>query len=234
MNFAESHDMAPAEADDPDPPWASFVHGDVRVDAYAQTDGPVCHPMSAVDGDALCALAVRTVLDEGVSAGQIDLHFVDTEIISALNEEHMGGSGPTDVLSFPMFEPSVFAAPTPPELGQLTADGETQTEIIHDGFDEVDFFGVEDLPPFLGDIVIAPAVAVDQAPSHAGDPAAELALLTVHGVLHLLGHDHALTGEAEIMRAAEARQLARIGVAHPGAQESDHQETDYQETDHGV
>jgi probable rRNA maturation factor len=63
-----------------------------------------------------------------------------------------------------------------------------------------------DLPLLLGDVVVCPAVAARQAPEHAGNLDDELALLVVHGVLHVLGWDHAEVEETERMRARE-RQL---------------------------
>ena len=66
------------------------------------------------------------------------------------------------------------------------------------------------MPVLLGDVVICPDVARAQAPSHAGTLDDELALLVVHGVLHVLGHDHAEADEAEAMRAKELELL----VAH--------------------
>ena len=62
-------------------------------------------------------------------------------------------------------------------------------------------------PVLLGDVVICPAVAADGAPGHAGTLDDELALLTVHGVLHVLGHDHADSEERAEMRACELRHL---------------------------
>jgi len=62
----------------------------------------------------------------------------------------------------------------------------------------------------LGDVVVCPAVARRNAPTHAGTFEDELALLVVHGVLHVLGHDHAEDDEATAMRAAEAAHLARF------------------------
>ena len=53
-----------------------------------------------------------------------------------------------------------------------------------------------DMPLLLGDVVICPAVAARQAPDHAGTVDDEIALLTVHGILHVLGHDHADAAEA--------------------------------------
>ena len=59
------------------------------------------------------------------------------------------------------------------------------------------------MPVLLGDVVVCPAVAADQAPTHAGTLDDELALLVVHGILHVLGHDHAEPDETAAMRARE-------------------------------
>ena len=59
----------------------------------------------------------------------------------------------------------------------------------------------------LGDVVVCPAVAASQYAEHAGTLDDELALLVVHGVLHVLGHDHAGTEEAEEMRSLELQLL---------------------------
>lgn len=55
----------------------------------------------------------------------------------------------------------------------------------------------------LGDVVVCPAVAAQQCVEHAGTLDDELALLVVHGVLHVLGHDHAEVADAEAMRSLE-------------------------------
>jgi len=67
-----------------------------------------------------------------------------------------------------------------------------------------------DSPPMLiGDVVICPAVAERQFAEHAGTLDDELALLVVHGVLHVLGHDHAEPEEARDMRELERLLLER-------------------------
>ena len=71
------------------------------------------------------------------------------------------------------------------------------------------------MPVLLGDVVVCPAVAADQAADHAGTLDDELALLVVHGVLHVLGHDHAEPGEATIMRRRELELLERLHWAGP-------------------
>ena len=68
----------------------------------------------------------------------------------------------------------------------------------------------EGVPALLGDVVLSPAVAFDQYAEHAGTIEDELALLVVHGVLHVLGHDHAEIDEAVAMRKSELDLL----VAH--------------------
>ena len=59
----------------------------------------------------------------------------------------------------------------------------------------------------VGDIVVCPEVAAAQAAGHAGSFEDELALLLVHGSLHLLGHDHALDDERAAMWCAERQHL---------------------------
>lgn len=63
-------------------------------------------------------------------------------------------------------------------------------------------------PSLIGDVVICPSVAAEAAPGHAGSFDDELALLTVHGVLHIAGHDHHDPDETRRMRARELELLA--------------------------
>ncbi|MCB1269741.1 MAG: rRNA maturation RNase YbeY, partial [Microthrixaceae bacterium] len=123
-------------------------------------------------------LAAAVLVAEG-RAGELTLTFVDPDEIAALNEEHMSKPGPTDVLSFPL-DADLDPADVPDEFGPL----------------------------LLGDVVVCPAVAAQAAPTHAGNLDDELALLVVHGVLHVLGHDHAEPEETTRMRAAELAHLA--------------------------
>ena len=64
-----------------------------------------------------------------------------------------------------------------------------------------------DMPMMLGDVVICPAVAERNAPEHAGTYDDEVALLIVHGILHLLGMDHLEDDEAELMEKREQELL---------------------------
>ena len=147
-------------------------------------------PSATVDLGSLCELAVTVLTVEGVSAGQLDLHLVDTDVMAELNQEHMGHDGPTDVLAFPLGE-----------------DGSGAT----DGF-PWDDVGSE---PLLGDVVLCPEVAEAQASDHVGFVDGELQLLVIHGVLHVLGHDHAEPDETALMQAREREHLDRLGVRHP-------------------
>jgi probable rRNA maturation factor len=62
----------------------------------------------------------------------------------------------------------------------------------------------------LGDVVVCPLVAQRQAPQHAGTLDDELALLVVHGVLHLLNYDHAEEEETAVMQRRERELLAKF------------------------
>jgi probable rRNA maturation factor len=172
-----------------EPPSTERPRGDVDVVVIdEQTDHDI-------DSDRWARLAAATLASQGVTRGELTVTFVDEDTITALNIEHMGGDGPTDVLSFPL---------------------------DHDG-DIEGFEADPSIPSLLGDVVVCPAVAAANAAAHAtassaphpGHPAhdgsveSEIDLLVVHGVLHLLGHDHAEPDERERMLAAERAMLSR-------------------------
>ncbi len=136
---------------------------------------------AGLDLDRVHAL-LRHTLDALAIAGPAELHveFVDEATMTELNATHMGGDGPTDVLSFPL-DYADHARPEPVPTGP---------------------------PSMLGDIVVCPPVAHRQAAETDGRTyASEVDLLLVHGVLHLLGHDHAEPGETELMQDHERRIL---------------------------
>jgi probable rRNA maturation factor len=86
-----------------------------------------------------------------------------------------------------------------------------RTHLGHEGPTDVLSFPIDGAGAgpdgLLGDVVVCPAVARRQAPAAYED---ELALLVVHGVLHVLGHDHAEADEAAVMRAREVAHLERF------------------------
>ena len=96
---------------------------------------------------------------------ELSVVLVDEGTMSAYHEKYMGQQGPTDVLSFPMDELR------PPDDDEEPPEG------------------------LLGDIVLCPAVTARQAAEHGRTPDAEAEYLLVHGLLHLLGYDHATAEE---------------------------------------
>lgn len=68
----------------------------------------------------------------------------------------------------------------------------------------------------LGDVVVSVPTAARQAAGEGHDLRAELRVLLVHGVCHLLGHDHHEEAEARAMRAEEERLLRVLGEPAPG------------------
>lgn len=84
--------------------------------------------------------------------------------------------------------------------------------------------GLEDAFPYLGDIAIAVPQAGEQASASGHSLQAELQLLAVHGVLHLLGYDHLTADEKEAMWAAQAAILAHMGLHNIVPTEDDHAE----------
>src|SRR3954465_7061954 len=124
----------------------------------------------------------RHVLDEmGVNPlVELSVRLVTVDTMTAYHERFMNEPGPTDVLAFPM-----------DELHDQRA--------AHDDMDAP--------PTLLGDVVLCPDVAQRQA-EHAGHSAeAELHLLCAHGVLHLLGYDHADQIEEKEMFSVQSRLL---------------------------
>lgn len=93
------------------------------------------------------------------------------------------------------------------ELNAEYMDKQGPTDVLSFPMDDEP---VEGLPTLLGDVVISPAVAGEQFADHAGTIDDELALLVVHGILHVLGHDHAEPEETAVMRERELDLLERF------------------------
>ena len=133
-----------------------------------------------VDETALSAVARHTLDQLGVSPlAELSVIVVDTATMSSLHERWMGEPGPTDVLAFPMDELDTARSPDEQEPG----------------------------PTLLGDVVLCPEYARRGARTAGHSLAAELELLTTHGVLHLLGYDHAEPEEEREMFALQASLL---------------------------
>jgi probable rRNA maturation factor len=69
--------------------------------------------------------------------------------------------------------------------------------------------------PLLGDVVLCAPVVAEEARLQSKSPEVHWAHLTIHGVLHLLGHDHQEPGEAAVMEGLEIRLLESLGIPNP-------------------
>ena len=132
----------------------------------------------ALDVQGLSTLS-RFVMDKMRVHPQAELCIkaVDEATIAGLNEKWMEKEGPTDVLAFPM--------------------DELRPGLVNEELEE----------GMLGDLVLCPEVAERQAVTAGHSTEAEIELLTVHGILHLLGYDHAEPEEHKEMFGLQAQLL---------------------------
>ncbi len=115
---------------------------------------------------------------------EVDVSFVDDEQIEKLNTEFRNIARSTDVLSFPLGEDGVY--------------------------DENMLTGAK----LLGDVIISVEHACRQAEEYGHSIQREIAFLTVHSMLHLLGYDHVNNDlEAETMREKEESVLLKMGLS---------------------
>ncbi|HTR70800.1 MAG TPA: rRNA maturation RNase YbeY [Mycobacteriales bacterium] len=134
-----------------------------------------------VDTRRLERLARYVLNDKGVNPlVELSIRLVDVDAMTALHVHFMNEPGPTDVLAFPMDE-------------------------LHDRREDVD---VTDAPPaLLGDVVLCPSIAAEQAVKARHSAEDELHLLCTHGILHLLGYDHGDAAEEREMFSEQGRIL---------------------------
>ena len=131
----------------------------------------------------LGSVAEKVLVSQGIeSAAELGLVIVGQEKIRQLNLDYLGEDKPTDVLSFGML-PEPFARDVSPFV------------VPPDGFHH------------LGEVIIAYPQVVIQAEAHQHSVKKEIAILIVHGVLHLLGYDHDEPEPEREMRAREAEIL---------------------------
>lgn len=132
------------------------------------------------------ARALLREVNEGDSA--LSLSLVGDSRIQVLNREHRGKDKPTDVLSFPLYEPG----------DRSTSSGEGHTP-----------------ERLLGDVVISVETARRQAAEYDAPLQNEIYRLLIHGLLHVMGHDHEEPDERAAMEAEERRLAAAIGMPWP-------------------
>jgi probable rRNA maturation factor len=148
-----------------------------------------------VDEASLASLA-RHVLD-GMRVhplAELSVLLVDEPAMTELHLRWMGEPGPTDVLAIPMDEIR------PPQPGGTHAD--------HSAAEP------PEIPGLLGDVVICPQVARVQARQASHDVGDEISLLCTHGILHLLGYDHAEPDEHAAMFGLQDKLLGSWRTAH--------------------
>ncbi|CAN5413688.1 rRNA maturation RNase YbeY [soil metagenome] len=142
-----------------------------------------------VDEGNIIAAVAELLRQVGKSSAALTIAITDDAYIQQLNQEYRDVDTPTDVLSFPNQSTDSTSEATlalPPEL-------------------------VAELENYLGDLVIAYPYTVAQAAHYQNSVPAEFRLLAVHGVLHLLGYDHATPEEEAAMWAAQEAALATFG-----------------------
>lgn len=142
--------------------------------------------------EKVCAVALDScsIADYAPAAG-VSILLTDDARIQTLNREFRNKDKPTNVLSFP----SVVLHPE--ELSVLKDDAGAG------------------MPVLLGDIALSYDTIVREAEAEGKTPAAHTAHMIVHAVLHLLGYDHILEDQAEIMETREVEVLASLGIGNP-------------------
>jgi probable rRNA maturation factor len=144
---------------------------------------------SGVDGRALRATAKKLLAATGEAGSSLSLTLVDDAAIQELNRDHRRKDRPTDVLSFPLLS---FETP-----GSRAPQDDT---------------GVERM---IGDVVISVDTAKRQAADYDAPLQRELERLLIHGILHVLGHDHMEAHERAVMEAEERRLASVVGMPWP-------------------
>ncbi len=133
-------------------------------------------------------IARRLLAATGRPDASLSLTFVGDAAMRRINREHRGKDRTTDVLSFPLYEPFAVPKRVPPGRELL-----------------------------IGDIIISIDAAARQAADYDATLNAEIERLLVHGIAHLLGHDHEEPRERARMVREEKRLAAAIGLPWPYA-----------------
>src|SRR3954454_581436 len=166
----------------------------------SDTDHPTLHATDeqhavAVDMDRYVRLARLVLARERVPNDvELSLLFVDEDTIARYNEQFLEHVGPTDVLAFPIDD----------DFGP----GGRQPDTGGHGPGSVD--ATDDIPTLLGDVMICPSYAAREAATRGVSIESELSLLVVHGILHLLGYDHAEPDETARMQTQERALLTEF------------------------
>jgi probable rRNA maturation factor len=131
----------------------------------------------------------------------LSLTLVDDRTIRNLNREHRGKDTSTDVLSFPLVDATHRGSPSTARLRRSAQDGSAAVPM--------------NMERMLGDVVISVDTAKRQATGYDASLQDEVHRLLIHGVLHILGHDHEKIRERARMEAEERRLAEAIGMKWP-------------------
>jgi probable rRNA maturation factor len=162
--------------------------------------------------DAAVRFAGLAGLAEYPSPVEVSIKLTDNAEVQALNREWRDKDKPTNVLSFPMLEDDALEQLRHPELvsgSYFLSDAEkikTLKQVQGDG---------QEMEMLLGDIILAYETCAAEAKEKNIPVAHHATHLVIHGMLHLLGHDHIEDDEAELMEALEVKALASIGLNNP-------------------
>ena len=146
--------------------------------------------------DAAVRFAAIAEIADPVVPVSVSIKLSDNAEVHALNQEWRDKDKPTNVLSFPMLDDA--------ELEALLAGTYDAPEIM------------------LGDIILAYETCAAEATEKDIPIAHHATHLVIHGMLHLLGHDHIEDEEAELMEALEVKALASMGLPNPYTDQIDH------------
>jgi probable rRNA maturation factor len=157
----------------------------------------ICNESGVAVDEAAIASVARFALDamRVNPLAELSVLLVELDVMAELHQRWMELPGPTDVLSFPMDELDATRRP--------------------DSLDDPD--------SILGDVVLCPDFAREQAKAAGHELDDELHLLTVHGVLHLLGYDHAESEQEREMFGLQNQVLARWREERAVAEERERQ-----------
>lgn len=135
----------------------------------------------------------RLLTEVGAGEATVSLSLVRDPEMRELNREHRRKDAPTDVLSFPLYEPADFER-----------NGRTRPRVPAAAGERM-----------LGDIVISVDTARAQSAAYDAPLEREVERLLIHGVLHLCGHDHERPDERRRMEREERRLAEAIGMPWP-------------------
>lgn len=141
----------------------------------------------ALDPRTVRRTAERMLRELSLEDAELSILLTNDRQIRDLNREHRGKDKPTDVLAFPL------------DLEERPKRGRRAQPRGH-------------TPPLLGDVVISLETALRQAQSRRRELFAEVRFLLAHGILHLIGYDHATVAEKRVMDR-ETRRLVRAASA---------------------